>query len=32
MKFIQTIKKVETVILGERKPKNHWKKYRKTKS
>ena len=31
MKFIQIIKNVETVILGSKKPKDHWKKYRKEK-
>jgi len=32
MKFIETLKKVQIVILGEKKPKDHWKKYRKPKS
>jgi hypothetical protein len=32
MKFIETLKKVQIAILGEKKPKDHWKKYRKPKS
>ena len=29
MEFLKTLKKVEVVILGEKKPTDHWKKYRK---
>ena len=32
MDLIQVIKKVEIAIRGEKKPKDHWKKYRKPKS
>ena len=31
MKFLQITKNLEKYILGEKKPKNHWKKYRKIK-
>ena len=29
--FLTILKNVEKFILGEKKPKDHWKKYRKTK-
>ncbi len=29
--FIEILKNVEKFILGEKKPKDHWKKYRKLK-
>jgi hypothetical protein len=32
MTFIETLKKVQIAILGEKKSKDHWKKYRKPKS
>ena len=32
MDLIQVIKKVEIAIWGDKKPKDHWKKYRKPKS
>jgi len=32
MKFIETLKKVQIAILGEKMPKDHWKKYQKPKS
>ena len=31
-KNIYSKKKVEIAIMGEKKPKDHWKKYRKLKS
>jgi hypothetical protein len=35
MSFLETLKKVENIILGEKsndtKPKDHWKKYRRPK-
>ena len=31
MKFLQVTKNIENFILGNKKPKNHWKKYRKVK-
>ena len=36
MKFIETLKKIEIIILGKRnqksaKPKGHWQQYRKPK-
>jgi hypothetical protein len=32
MNLIQIMKKVEIAIMGEKKPKDHWKKYKKSKS
>ena len=29
--FLTILKNVEKFILGEKKPKDHWKKYRKSK-
>tara|TARA_A100000164_G_C21817519_1_gene728626 strand:- start:935 stop:1045 length:111 start_codon:yes stop_codon:yes gene_type:complete len=29
--FLEILKNVEKFILGDKKPKNHWKKYRKPK-
>ncbi len=29
--FLTIVKNVEKFILGEKKPKDHWKKYRKSK-
>ena len=36
MKFLETLKKIEIIILGKRnqepaKPADHWQQYRKTK-
>ena len=32
MGLLITLKKVEVLILGEKKPRDHWKKYRKVKT
>ena len=31
MPFLDILKNIERFILGEKKPKDHWKKYRKPK-
>tara|TARA_Y100001970_G_C13958100_1_gene711748 strand:- start:550 stop:657 length:108 start_codon:yes stop_codon:yes gene_type:complete len=31
MRLLKIAKNIENFILGEKKPKDHWKKYRKSK-
>jgi len=31
MSFLDVLKNIERFIIGEKKPKDHWKKYRKLK-